>query len=425
MGLQENLATRKRLFCAAGVVQAGLALTFVAGCQGYFVGPYPCETGYDSCINPGQNLCETNITNDAAHCGKCDSPCGIGALCTNSKCGPAAQKLATLPSGSSTPVVAVNDTNVVLSTQTQGQIFTIHISGGNPLLLASSVGGCGNQYQPFAIDQSNVYYWANGMTPCNTGNCTGMAKTAIIGGTPALLVAGSPNVQCPWAMAVDSKQLYWSQMQNSTMTVMGAPIAGGTATTLTTQPAGGSFGLALTSTSVVSGLYSLGNSPPTLCVVPTAGGTAKNIPLKVNGNFYGINALAAGADGIYAAGSGCACNNGNGSQARPTTALVRFALDGSSGTVIGNVTGRFNSIAVQGADVFVATETTVWRLPTTGGIANIVADNLAGGVQPYMCNGSCGMDTSTSSTVSIAVDPSFVYIADGSANVNAILRMHR
>jgi hypothetical protein len=45
-----------------------------------------CNSGYADCDGNKPNGCETNTNTNAAHCGGCNSPCPMGATCSNGSC---------------------------------------------------------------------------------------------------------------------------------------------------------------------------------------------------------------------------------------------------------------------------------------------------------------------------------------------------
>jgi hypothetical protein len=47
-----------------------------------------CEPGYANCDLSLVNGCETELANDARHCGACGRRCGTGEVCTRGRCGP-------------------------------------------------------------------------------------------------------------------------------------------------------------------------------------------------------------------------------------------------------------------------------------------------------------------------------------------------
>src|ERR1700690_3261909 len=109
-----------RLGCVR-VVAPGICLMALCACKAEFSGPYPCETGYASCVNPGDNQCETDITADAAHCGVCGNACDVGAMCLDSVCSAGAVKLADIQNGS-VPNIAVNSTGLYWAASGDSQI---------------------------------------------------------------------------------------------------------------------------------------------------------------------------------------------------------------------------------------------------------------------------------------------------------------
>ncbi len=124
---------------------------------------------------------------------------------------------------------------------------------------------------------------------------------------------------------------------------------------------------------------------------------------------------------MFVASGGCCDGNSSSNGTLPVGSIDRFALDGSGGTNLAQFAGQINSMALDATNVYWATDTTVWKVPIAGGTSERLAGNLTDGTSPYQCTGSC--DEQTKPTVSIAVDAQYVYIADGSPSVNAILKV--
>src|SRR5690348_13662224 len=124
---------------AAAVLVCGGLLLVLASCRAKFDGPYPCATGYASCIEPQNDQCETNVSTDGLNCGGCGHACPVGAVCSASTCGPPATVLAALGTGSQT-AIAVNATAVFW--ESSSGIRRVPSSGGASTIVASDAFTC-------------------------------------------------------------------------------------------------------------------------------------------------------------------------------------------------------------------------------------------------------------------------------------------
>jgi len=147
--------------------------------------------------------------------------------------------------------------------------------------------------------------------------------------------------------------------------------------------------------------------------------------LSTNINSYGNSApFTIDASSIYTVTAGCPCNNNNSNAqyAGPPVGVVsKIPFDGSAPTNLAEVDGSIGGIAVDAADVYWSTDTTVWKAPLAGGAATTIAGNLTNGRAAYQCNG-CGGGQSQLST-SLALGPSSLYVAVDAANESSILEV--
>jgi hypothetical protein len=393
------------------------ALALVASCRAKFSGPYPCASGYASCLNPQDDQCETPIASDGLHCGACGHACPVGALCTDGACGPPAMQLASLPTGAQT-TMAVNSNAVFW--QSSSGIQRVAASGGQVTTLASDALTC-NSTSSFTVDDRFLYYWANGVA--GNGGRGALVKRALADGTVTVLFTSTSNTGgCPTILA-DATNVYFStSAQNgsqTTFTVTKVPIAGGAATMLgTVETQGGALnGEALGGDAVIFGAFS-NNGPPELRLVPTAGGPVTSVS---TGNSY-FNTFAADASYAYVVGSGCPCggNNSGNYSGPPTGNVTRIALDGSGSTVLADVSGQVGGVAVDASYVYWATDSTLWKVPIAGGVPTPMAGNLTSGQAALVCNGCSSAQTGTSP---VAVGGANVYVAAPGAG--AILEVPR
>jgi hypothetical protein len=228
-------------------------------------------------------------------------------------------------------------------------------------------------------------------------------------------------------MAIDGSHVYWLGSQSSNTMLMSAPRSGGTVSTLSTI-GGGSVGNQLLVTRSEAFFVSSQDGPAELDGVsllnPTPAPTI--ISTQVSGQSFGISIFAANDNYLFLSSSGCPCDNNqsNNGSTLPIGRVDRFALDGSNGTNLAQFKGAVNAIALDASFVYLATDTTLWKVPIDGGVAKRIAGNLTGGAPPSQCNGPCSTPNN-SVTISLAVDAKSVYIADVSPGVDAILKVNK
>jgi hypothetical protein len=397
---------------------AAFCLLALTQCKGEFTGPYPCETPYASCVDPELNQCETDTRSEAMHCGACNRSCELGALCQNAQCGAAPQKLADI-SGAAPFGLAVNGSGVYWSPNSEGQIHQVPLNGGTPSIAVSNLNSCGSA-AAFALDDAAIYYWTSNF-PCSDSTCTnmGMVSTALDSGTTSMLVPGSPstNNSCPASVVIANNSLFWLAQQNNSVQLFAAPLTGGTATSLAMIPNTGSMGSLWVTRSKALFVVPQ-DSGPTLQEIPLDGSPGTSISMQLNNQSSSMGIFVADDKYAYVAVGGCPCSGPN--TESPPGRIDRLALDGSGGSTLAEFTGVALNMVRDGTDIYWSTETTVWRVPMAGGPATRIAGNLTKGAPSTVCSGGCGMDPTK--YVTIAVDATSVYIADGWPNVNALLK---
>lgn len=415
----------------------GLSAT---ACHAKFTGPYQCVPGYASCVQPDENRCETNTQTDSLNCGECSNgdsgvvtSCHLGAPCVDAGCGVGASQIATLQSGSQTPIV-VNATGVFWTDG--GNVYWLAPSGGVPTTVATGVLSCG-QAASFAVDSTSVYYFSTGFDCAQSGSCAGLVRAPISGGMPTVLVpaaqSSSENECAALSLSADGSELYWltSLMQGNTATLSLNRLslaAGSNPTTLATaQSSNGSSSnrLVVTPTAAIFEVNQT-NEQATFQVVPTSGASATTLPLPPNSQ--GFAEFTADSSNIYVVGSSCPCDNNNQggtSMGLPVGTVGKVPIDGSAGTILTQFTGQAGDIAVDpgGSYVYWSTDTAAWGAPVTGGRSIPVAGNLTGGIPGVGCTGCGGGDNQYS--IAIGVDASHIYLADHAANVNALLEVSK
>jgi hypothetical protein len=396
-------------------------------CKGEFTGPYPCETGYASCINPQDNQCETELLTDATHCGDCSKACAIGAVCVDGHCEQAAEKLIDLSSSpASGPFAQLSGDYVYYSVSNGGSIYRASKNTGGAIeTVTSNVQSCGTVI-PFAADANAIYYWTyNYQTSCtggNTCNAAGIATT-----TDALAtslnwpVAQDAASQCPFAFTVTSSSVYSLGSLNNGLTLDSAPLNGSSINPIAIPSTQGwNAGLCGLWVDDKRALFTgSSNGRATLFQVTLSSGKTTEFSSALDNQPFGISAFAADNKYVYVANSGCSCDS-YGSNILPTGTITRFNWDGSVSADIARFSGFTSTMTIDGDFVYWATDTTVWKVPKAGGTAAQLAGNLTNGATPQLCSG-CGQETN--SNLSIAVDGTNVYVVDTWTGVNALLKV--
>jgi hypothetical protein len=415
---------------------AAAALVLALGCRARFEGPYPCEKDFASCVDPSQNLCETNTSSDGLNCGACGTMCDLGAACVASRCGQAAVTVA--------PLAASDPTNIETNASAvfwhgATSIFMLPASAGpgaTPTTIAPDFLHCNStQGAAFGVDDANVYYFSDGSTCGGINNCGGLVQVSLADKTRTVLVAptttGNSNFCGSFAVGPTAVYLLVSQQQGSSVvyTVFAAQIgvAGQTVQTVATAQSynnPSTSPLAINSTSLFFETSGANNSPA-LQVVPLDGGKMTALPLDINTYGFGVPFAVDDAN-VYAVAGGCPCNgNSGGNQstgAPPVGRVARISLHGGPSTTLATFSGEVGGVVVDGTDVYWSTDTTAWRVPVAGGAARAVAGNLSNGIAPFKCVG-CGGGGNQNQGSAIAVTASGVYVAVTGTNENAVLEV--
>src|SRR5579863_2879308 len=173
-------------------VVVGALEVLAAGCKPKFTGPYACETGYASCVNPSQNSCETDTTSDGLNCGACGKVCPVGAPCIDAGCGQGAKQVANLWAASQ---VALRTNSSTLFWSSSNVVYSLALTapaGTLPTELVNDEMACGSGGTPFAVDDTNLYYLSSGSSGCTgSGSCQGLTQVSLTGGVRTLLVSAS------------------------------------------------------------------------------------------------------------------------------------------------------------------------------------------------------------------------------------------
>ncbi len=404
---------------------AGVVAT---SCAKNFDGPYDCLPGYASCVNPRENLCETELDDDGLNCGSCGNVCPLGAACSGSACGAAATTLTTIPAlgGSQDSQITIAGGSLFLAANGENGIGSIPTNGGTLVpLVQNDAQICGPG--SFAVDTDHLYYWSNGFNGGDGGltqlSLTDSSRTVLV---PNANSKSSSNNGCG-AVAVDASNVYWLSSEqncggNCAATLSEIPKGGGTQTTLGTVQTGNDR-LVINSSSAIFQL-SESNGPERFEVLPLDGSASSQIAVTVN--TEGSSAFAADDANIYVLGSGCGCcncsDNSNQDNHPPTGTIAKIPLDGGPQTILAQFSGESGAIALGANDVYWSTDTAVWKVPIAGGPAVPVAGNLTAGTPAFTCTGACGSG-SNGAPNALAVDATSVYVADTNGSVNALLKV--
>jgi len=430
----------------------GTVLAMVAGCK-KFTGPYMCADGYASCVNPGQNACETDTTTDGLNCGDCGMVCAVGAPCLGSSCGPAAVRIA--QSGSSA-LVRTNASAVVWSgSNLSATIYSLPLAaaaGATPAALVMDGLSLGEGHTPFAVDDASLYYLASisGTSGgCPSGGCANLVQVSLANGarttllpwaalsallTDAGIPAGNAGGNFRSALAVNASHVFLLFSLQSSNVIsyavaaaeIGVAAQNGELLTKTTSTNGfsSSSELVANSTSVVFETWDNNNSY--LRVVRIA--DKQMSTLSSNGGPFGggIGPLAADESSVYTISSGCPCNNDDNRpyNGPPPGAVTRIPFDGSAPQRLATFWGSTGGIDINSTHVYWSTDTTAWKVPLAGGTPVAVAGNLSNGVAAYQCMSGCNGGSSQSGPTSIAVASSALYVA-ATGTEQSILKVAR
>jgi hypothetical protein len=412
----------------------GLAL--LLACRARFTGPYPCVEGFASCVEPQQNMCETDTTTDGLHCGACGTRCGVGAPCVASRCGQTATVVATLDGGSQTQI-QTNSSAVFW--QSANSIVTVPVGAPPDTMPTELVKGtftC-NGGKTFAVDDGNLYFWSNGGNCMGQNSCAGLTQFSLSTKTTTLLVSASQmsgSFNACGSFALSPTTVYWLTGQTmgsvNTYSVYAAQIgvAGQTLQPIATADSynGSPSGvLGINATSLVF-VVQQSNFQAALAIVPLAGGSTTKVPLD---NTFSPNfSFVVDDTTFYAAMSSCPCNGNNGNNGNngqssglpPQGRVVAFPLDSGPSKTLATFSGLAGGIGLDGPNVYWSSDTTAWKVPRAGGPVTPVAGNLTNGAPGTTCNGSCGPGQGT--PTALAVGASGVYISVPSPE-NAVLEV--
>ena len=162
------------------------------------------------------------------------------------------------------------------------------------------------------------------------------------------------------------------------------------------------------------------DSGPTLQQIPLDGSQPRSISLQANNEPGATDLFVADETYAYLALGGCPCDGKN--TTTPAGKIARVALDGSARSTLAEFPGVASSLTRDGTHLYWATDTTVSKVAMAGGPVTTIAGNLTKGTNPT-CTGGCGGQPAR--YVTVAVDATSAYIADGWPNVNVLLKVKK
>jgi hypothetical protein len=281
-------------------------------------------------------------------------------------------------------------------------------SGGSPLsfsLQNPQSGPEGIVY--FAVDDTSIYYVGLG-SGSGTAICARPA-TPVDGGTQSSVVATIPSssgLQGSVALAIAGGTLFLFVTNNNETVVASVSTGGGTIATRTTFQ-GGVVSSPLVDADNIYEVMSANQGPCEIARAPATGGDPSAL---IQTSFCPYSMATDGHDIYWANASGNSSNNG---PMQCTLSVVRAPVTGGSMTTLASITATEVplQIAVESSNVYVATDQSVWKVPSGGGAARRLAGNLG----TSRDNGSCAM-SSSGNPVSLAVDGTTVYAAVGGSS---------
>jgi len=179
-------------------------------CKGANCGIGSCNNGYDDCDNQLANGCEADLNNDDKNCGQCKYDCGVGNYCTGGQC----KTAPTVPFAQSSYAASMTFTDQLSSTtmtMAWDGTYLWACSGGGPsgdrLARYTASGALLQKYAP-GYDFRSVFTKGDGSSPIYSRLYSSMK----------LLVQTSPGVfsgSVTLAGSVDSQSAVVWDAQNS------------------------------------------------------------------------------------------------------------------------------------------------------------------------------------------------------------------
>ena len=297
-----------------------------------------CNTAFDNCDTLDSNGCEADLDHDPLNCESCGRDCDGGA-CDGALCQPVV-----LAYGQAVQSMAVDGTDVFWTGGTAVQ--KVPIAGGTPTELWS-----GDSTQPLVIDSTHVY-WGAGTT-----NDSSLHRSLKDGTGHQILVSGESFLR---SIAVDATHVFWTnnngELRKITKTGSGLQtvVSGATATEFMVVDATHVFWIAE-------------GAPPPLWKVAKDGTGQQQLVASVG---YWTAGLALDASNVFWTVSG----------GPPATAGVWTI--GKDGIGLAHLDMPMypgvGALAVDGGYVYWLEGDWTRRIPTGGGVSDIVAPGFGG-----------------------------------------------
>jgi hypothetical protein len=317
--------------CGDGGAMVCVAGSCVSGCaidgQGYAAGAVNPSNPCQGCVPTTSTLDWSQVLAEGASCGT-SKFCFSGTCALGCSIGGTAY-----PSGAHNPNVP-NYYCQTCAPRTSGTSWTSAADGTTCTTGSSNSGSCcsGVCVDP-ASDTSNCGACGHVCTEAPTPTCAGGYCASALGST------GFTGAR----LAVDATNVYWTTVN----AVMQAPIAGGGATTLASGQPPQAIAVDATNVYFTSSLINAA-----LISVPIGGGT----PRTVSPTFGG-NSIAVRAGYVYGT-----LGNGGGA---PT--VGKLLTSGGTPVPLGSSPGALNGLAVDAANVYWGTASSMMKAPIAGG----------------------------------------------------------
>jgi hypothetical protein len=320
--------------CGDGGARVCVAGSCVSGCaidgQGYAAGAVNPGNPCQGCV-PTKNKGEwSQVLADGASC-------GTSQFCFSGTCEPGCSIGGTAyPSGAPNPNAA-NYSCQKCVPGTNATSWTSSADGAACVTATTSSSGscCSGACVDPTSDTSNCGACGHTCTEAPTPTCAGGYCASALGST------GFTGAR----LAVDANNVYFTTVN----TVMQAPIAGGSATTLASGQLAQAIAVDATNVYFTSAL--VGSA---LVSIPIGGGTPRNLSSTFGGSTIAVR-------GGYVYGT---LGNGGGATG---PAVGKLPTSGSGTPVsLGSSPGAVNGLAVDGTNLYWATEATVMKAPLTG-----------------------------------------------------------
>lgn len=318
-----------------------------------------CPTGFGECDGNLVELCETDLTQSATHCGSCARDC-LGGQCVAGACSPTV-----FVSAPTTPSrLAIDATHLYfVDAQNIGTVHRVPLADGTQIEQIAS----GEAY-PNTIDLDQTYvYWTN-------YNGDAIRRRAKAGGAPETLIA----TQSPVDVTLAAGKLFFLGY-SANGTVNWAPVSGGSVTTLAT---GQAWPREVTVTQGWVYWTTVANKQD-LYRVSLTGGTPELVATALNNPF----AIESDGTWVYWCNAGTGKNKGS---------IWRVAIADNKAELIADAEDDPHGLWVDGGWVY-------WTSNSSGGLRRAPVDGSAA---------PTSISTDPGITLGVVSDATAVYWAD-------------